>query len=949
MRFYEDLTHISENREKQRAYYIPENEGAYTLLNGKWDFRFYKRDSDEGKNDPEWAKIPVPSCWQIYGYESPNYTNISYPFPIDPPYLPADVPMGVYARDFEISDTERDTYIVFEGVCSSLELYINGSYVGYSQGSHLQAEFDITKFVKKGNNRVVAKVRKWCTGSYIEDQDMFRFNGIFRDVYLLSRPKGHIKDISIKTEGNKILVDFEGSAEVTLLDGEKKLDSKEAKCKVEFTVKDPVLWNAEKPKLYTLVFRYEGEIIRQRVGFVTYSVSDKYEFLVNGVPVKIKGMNRHDAHHENGWVMTDEEIRKDLLLMKEFNVNTVRTSHYPPTPKFLDMCDELGFYVMLETDLEMHGFVNRDAGIRSYDCIDNDEWICNREEWKVSFVERMQRAYERDKNHASIFSWSTGNESGHGSNHLAMIEYIRGKDDRRLIHCEDASRIALTYDRPELAERTDMFSYMYTDYEALKEYAESESTHQPYFLCEYSCSMGNGPGDLSDYMELFYKYPKLIGGCIWQWCDLTVFEGGVAKYGGDFEGELSHDAHFCCDGIVFADRTFKAGSYNLKYAYQYMSAELSGNIIKVKNLYDFTNLNEYTLTYKVELDGEVVESRSGRYDLKPKESMEIPLTIPKKCKLGAFVTLTLTDNEGNELAMKQLELPAEVVRELPRNACKASITEDDYAVVIKAERASYTLSKSTGMIESIKKDGEEMLCAPVQLSAWRAPVDEEYWIKQKWIWHNIWEGENLDRAFIKAYDCKIEGVTVSFTGSLAGVARQPVMRYTLEYTLCENGELKVGLCGDIKEKAFYLQRLGFEFKTPESADRFSYYGMGPLENYCDMRAHARVDFYESDASSEYVRYVMPQEHGNHTKTKILCFKNGLSFKAESEFEFNVSKYSTRAITDAKHWDELIPNKMTNIRIDYKNSGLGSGACGPALKKEYRLDEKHIEFAYYVNI
>ena len=450
-------------------------------------------------------------------------------------------------------------------------------------------------------------------------------------------------------------------------------------------------------------------------------------------------------------------------------------------------------------------------------------------------------------------------------------------------------------------------------------------------------------------MELFYKYPKLVGGCIWQWCDLTVFVDGVAKYGGDFDTELSNDAHFCCDGIVFADRTFKAGSYNLKYAYQYMSAELSDDRIIVKNLYDFTNLNEYTLTYKVELDGKVIESDSGRYDLKPKESMEIALTLPKKCKKGAFVTLTLTDSAGNEVAMKQIELPVCAERKLPENALAAEIIEEEDTVAIKSEKASYTLSKYTGMIESIKKGGEEMLCAPVELSAWRAPVDDEYWIKQKWIWHNIWEGENLDRAFLKAYDCKIEGSTVSFTGSLAGVARQPVMRYTLKYTLCENGELRVELCGDIKEKAFYLQRLGFEFKTPESTDRFSYYGMGPLENYCDMRAHARVDFYESDALSEYVRYVMPQEHGNHTKTKTLSFKNGLSFEGENEFEFNVSKYSTRAIADAKHWDELRPNKMTNIRIDYKNSGLGSGACGPELKRQYRLEEKHIDFAFYVNI
>ena len=607
MRFYEDLKHISENRERGRAYYIPENEGAYTILNGEWDFKFYKRDFDEEKVELDWAKIPVPSCWQLYGYENPNYTNSAYPYPVDAPFVPAENPMGVYAREFELSDTDRDTYIVFEGVSSSVELYINGSYVGYSQGSHLQSEFDITSFVKKGTNKVLVKARKWCSGSYLEDQDMFRFNGIFRDVYLLSRPKGHIRDISIITEGNKILVDFEGSAEISLFDGEEKLDSKNAKCKAEFTVENPVLWNAENPKLYTLVFKYEDEIIRQKIGFVTYSVSDKYEFLVNGVSVKIKGINRHDSHPEKGWVMSDEDIRKDLLLMKELNINTIRTSHYPPAPKFLDMCDELGFYVMLETDLEMHGFTCRDAGYNGYDCVDNEIWISNQEEWKASFVERMQRAYDRDKNHTSIFSWSTGNESGHGTNHLAMVEYMRQADSRRLLHCEDASRISETNSLPEYADRSDLHSRMYIGIDKLKEYAENEAINRPFFLCEYAHAMGNGPGEMQDYMDMFYSHSKLIGGCIWEWCDHTVMVDGVAKYGGDFEGELTNDSNFCCDGLVFADRTFKAGSYNVKYVYQYMSAEVSGNKILVKNLYDFTNLNEYTLTYQVELAKSFIE------------------------------------------------------------------------------------------------------------------------------------------------------------------------------------------------------------------------------------------------------------------------------------------------------------------------------------------------------
>ena len=810
----------------------------------------------------------------------------------------------------------------------------------------MQSEFDITKFVRKGSNRVLVKVRKWCSGSYLEDQDCFRFNGIFRDVYLLSRPKGHIKDIKIITEDNKILVDFEGSAEISLFDGETLLESKQAEGKTEFTVENPILWNAENPKLYDLIFKYEDEVIRQRIGFVTYSVNDKYEFLVNGVSVKLKGINRHDSHPEKGWTMSDEELRRDLLLMKQLNINTIRTSHYPPTARFLDMCDELGFYVMLEADLEIHGFTAREAGYLGYDCIDNDLWISNQAEWKESFLDRMQRAYERDKNHASIFSWSTGNESGHGTNHYDMVNYLRQTDKRRLVHCADASRMSALDGRPDFADYSDLHSRMYLGYAPLEKAATDDNINRPYFLCEYSHAMGNGPGDVADYWEIMYKYPKLIGGCIWEWCDHTVMVDGVAKYGGDFEGEMTNDSNFCCDGLVFADRSFKAGSYCVKAVYQYMACELVGSSVKVKNLYDFTNLKEYTLNYQVEVDGDVLSSGSGVYDVEPKANVEIPFDMPSSCKKGAYITLTLVDKTGYEVAMKQLALPVEC-KKAEKSVAKAEIEEKENVIVIKGKNTVYTLSKHSGMLTSIIKDGREQLAAPVIISAWRAPTDNERKIKVKWIWHNIWEGENIDRAFIKAYDYSVSESAVSFDGSLSGVARTPFFRYKLTYTLFGDDELKVELSGDVKEPCIWLQRLGFEFKAPYENDRFTYFGMGELENYIDMCDHARVGSFTSDAASEYVNYINPQEHGNHTKTKTLDFDNGLSFEAETEFEFNVSHYSIRTLKESMHTDELHEDDATNVRIDYKNSGMGSNSCGPELLPKYRLAEKHIEFAFYV--
>ena len=948
MNHYEDLTHISENREPQRSYYIPENKGAYTLLNGEWNFKFYKRDFDETDIQKEWDKIPVPSCWQILGYEDPNYANVAYPHPVDPPYVPAENPMGVYERDFEITDIKRDTYIVFEGVSSCLELYINEKYVGYSQGSHLQAEFNISDFVILGKNTVTAKVRKWCSGSYLEDQDMFRFSGIFRDVYLLSRPKGHIKDIDIKTDGNQILVAFDGKAEIALTDSGNILKSGSFENTAVFTVENPILWNAEKPYLYTLTFKYEDEIITQKVGFVTYSIGTNYEFLVNGVAVKLKGVNHHDSHHKNGWCMTDEEIYSDLALMKKLNINTVRTSHYPPSPKFLTMCDELGLYVMLETDMEMHGFCMRETMGKSvgFDFFENDEWISNQPEWKKSFVERMERAYMRDKNHPAIFSWSIGNESGYGKNHQEMVKYLRSVDKKRLVHTADASRSSDTQGHTEFMEEYDIHSRMYIITEDVKKIAENPDFKKPYFLCEYSHAMGNGPGDLNDYWEIFYKYPKLIGGCIWEWCDHQVLVNGVPKYGGDFKGELTHDGNFCCDGLVFADRTFKAGTMEAKAVYQYMRCEFLNEKIKLTNLYDFTNLSEYTFAYTIEVDGENVFTDSRIYDVEPKDSVEIPIEVPESCRLGAYVNCFLTDKTGYQVASCQLELPAKCQMPKENRNEKVVPTETANRIVFSGSRFSYAISKHTGMIESIVKNGEEQLIAPVELTVWRAPTDNERNDKFLWEWYNTWQAENVNRLFTKAYGYEICDNSLTVNGSLAGVSRTPFLRFKITYTVFSDGEIKVDLSGKIKEKCIWLQRLGFEFKTSYEKDSFTYFGMGDIENYRDMCHHARVGYFKNDAKREFVNYVMPQEHGNHIKAKELKMENGLEFSGDN-FEFNVSHFTADNLAQAMHQDEIINENLTNIRIDYKNSGIGSHSCGPDLLEKYRLSEKDIDFTFCI--
>lgn len=947
MRKYEKIDCISENREFQRAYYMPND---CLSLNGEWDFKFYESDCEENYLEKKWNKIPVPSCWELFGYEKPNYANVAYPHPVNPPYVPVKNPMGVYERKFEITDTARDTYIVFEGVSSCLELYINGKYVGYSQGSHLQAEFDISAFVVLGENTVTVKVRKWCSGSYLEDQDFFRFHGIFRDVYLLSRPKGHIVDIKIITENNLIKINFEGSANIKLYDDKTLIDEQNAKNYIEFVVENPTLWNAEKPYLYELVFTYKDEIIKQKIGFVTYGISDKNEFLVNGVSVKLKGVNHHDTDAEKGWTMTEEDIRKDLVLMKKLNINTIRTSHYPPTPRFLELCDEMGFYVMLETDLEEHGFFNREAGGNGYDCVDNQVWLCNNPAWKEAFKDRQIRAYHRDKNHTSIFSWSTGNESGFGVNQIEMLKWLKNEDKKRLLHCEDASMEA---DFPniygEIAKENekyiDIHSRMYPYIDDVKNKLNDIGFDMPYFLCEYSHAMGNGPGDVCDYWEELYKYPNFIGGCIWEWADHTVLVDGVPKYGGDFEGEMTQDGNFCCDGMVFYDRSLKAGSLEVKTAYQGMDCTLCGSEITVENRYDFTSLSEFSFKYEIAVDGKIIEENSLCLDVKPHESTKFKIELPKKCKLGAFVNCYLLDKNGYELAQKQLRIDVTEDKKIyDKTPC--SIEEDDNFITFSGSNFQYIFSKHLGTFVSLKKERKEQLLAPIKLSAWRAPTDNDRNIKQKWYWYNTWEGENLNRQFEFVYDCKLNKNTITVQGALAGVSRTPFFNYIVNYTVNKDGKIRVELDGKVKEDCIWLPRLGFEFKIPYESDKFRYFGAGPTESYCDMSRHSRVDWYESDADSEYVPYIMPQEHGNHTKTKVLEIKNGITFEAEDEFDINVSHYTIKMLDDAKHINELKKDIGTNVRIDYKNSGIGSNSCGPELLEKYRLSEKEIDFTFY---
>ena len=942
MRFYENPLKTSENREKQRSYYIPKGSAEYQSLNGKWKFAFFEN-SDLATEPDNWDEIDVPSCWQLRGYEHPNYTNINFPFPCDMPYVPNVNPMGVYEREFTVNSTSKESYIVFEGVSSCAVLYINGNYVGFTQGSHLQAEFKISKYVNEGVNTIRVYVYKWCCSTYVEDQDMFRYNGIFRDIYMLSREKNHIKDVDIRTVDNKkIVVKADRKANVKLYDNGELVGEKNGTT-CTFYVKKPHLWTAEDPYLYTVVLTRGEEIVEQRIGIRSIKVSEKYELLINGKPIKLKGINHHDTMIGKGYCMSDEDMRRDLELMKELNINCVRTSHYPPHPKFVDMCDEMGFYVVLECDNEAHGMLRRYPNVGyNYDVTEN-EWPCSHPDWIKEHEERMARTYERDKNHASIIIWSLGNEAGyHSLCNDPMINYIREHDGERLVHFESACW------RQEGIDKTDLYSCMYPSMERTVNELTVNDRKKPVYLCEFSHAMGNGPGDVWQYVDLMYKYDNFVGGCIWEWADHVVLVDGVQKYGGDFPGELTHDGNFCCDGLVFADRSFKAGTYETKAAYAPFRFEYKSGRIKITNHYDFTNLENYTFKYAVRVDTETVEEKCVQLKLAPKKSAFIKLDkIPRECKLGASIDVELFDPQGKSLGLLSQELECKTVSE-KKDLAPASIVNDTHFVYASGDNFLYRYNKQIGNFDSLVVNGEELLAEGVKLSSFRALTDNDKRMAEYWSKQTTWKGENIDYTSTKVYKVSVNKNTITAECSIGGISISPYFRYKLKATVYANGTISYALSGQVRKDTVWLPRLGFEFTLKKENKQFTYYGMGPDENYCDMCHHARLGMFSSSSDMEYVNYVRPQEHGNHMKTRMLNIEDKIEFTGKN-FEFNVSNYSIEQTHKAEHTDEFGESTATHVRIDYKVSGVGSSSCGPDILPKYTLNEKNIDFSFDLNL
>jgi len=984
-KYWENLDVLQINRQPARAHYIPypDTVGAkqgkrghsafYQTLNGSWKFQYYRSvhevngafyatDVDVNGMDD----LIVPSCWQTNGYDQMHYTNVNYPIPCDPPFVPDQNPAGVYVRDFQLPTQweQKETYVVFEGVNSCFYLWVNGAFVGYSQGSRIPAEFDLTEYVRPGQNRMTLLVLKWCDGTYLEDQDAWRYSGIYRDVYLLSREKTHIRDVFVNTDLSsdfshatlRIEMETTGDAAVRaqlqdasgalVASGESNMNGQGT---LALEVAHPTLWNAEQPYLYELYLQDGTETILIRVGFRNVEIRDGI-FMVNGKAIKLKGVNRHDSHPKLGQTIPINHMIQDLKLMKQHNVNTIRTSHYPNDPRFLELCDQYGFYVVDEADLEAHGV----------GAVGKPHWLSADPAWRDAYVDRVVRMVERDKNHPSIIMWSLGNESGYGVNHVAMAEWAKARDASRLVHYEGEAPFG---DHHTSVECLDVKSVMYPSIQDTEAYALDGTKTKPFFLCEYSHAMGNGPGDLKDYWNLIYQYPKLMGGCVWEWCDhgiaaVTPDGQPYYAYGGDF-GDQPNDGNFCVDGLVTPDRKPHTGLLELKQVLAPVSIEavdVAKGMLKITNRYDFMGLSHLALHWKVEQEGRVLEQgQIWQLEAAPQSTVDVqlPYMMPEHADRGTYLSVSVWQNQENAWAPMGYEVTFEsfafsdtsapAVMLPAHQSGPITVIEEEGRLSIRGIHFEHGFDLEAGVMQSMSKHGVKLLSKPMQYNLWRAPVDNDP--RHEWI------REGFDKVQMKVYSSTWEQpeparVTVRVSFSLGAYIRIPFLHGEALWTVEGTGEVTVAVKVKVREELPFLPRFGLELTMPAGSEEVEYFGHGPHESYIDKRQSVRKGKYLLTVDDMYEAYVMPQEHGSRYGTEWAAVSNelgmGLHFASAEPFSFNASHYTPADLMAARHTYDLVRREETTVHLDYKVSGVGSRSCGPELMKQYRLDEK--EFA-----
>ncbi len=982
-----------ENRIEQFSHFIPyadlnsalkgvyAKSPNYLLLNGVWNFKFYENAYDVPQSIAfdsalcnEWDEVSVPSCWQTTGYDKAQYINACYPIPANPPFVPTHNPAGIYTREVNVPShfDGKDVFITFEGVASFFYIWVDGEYIGMSKGAHLQSRFDITEAIKgKATVRITVMVLKWSDATYLEDQDLIRLNGIFRDVYLLAREKQRIDDVFITTDldssytDSEITVKTKGNAAFSakLLDKNGELvEEKNAVCGEDlvFAVKNADKWTAETPNLYTLLLESGNEIIPFRVGVRKVEISDKSELLINGVAVKLFGVNRHDSHPDLGYYTPHDHMIADLLQMKRHNINCIRTSHYPNSPIFLEYCDKFGFYVIDEADLEAHG-TRTDNNM-------HHEMLRDNTDWTEAFLHRTVRTFQRDKNHASIIIWSIGNEACMGENHKVCMRYLHEHDNTRLVHYEGAHQ-SVDYEGPgDDTELVDIISRMYVATEKTDPFVDGVLEKRPYYLCEFCHAMGVGPGDLKKYLDYIEAHDSFIGGCVWEWADHSIRQfdengNDYFVYGG-FWGDYPNDGNFCCDGLNSPDRVAHTGLKDYKNLIKPIYAKAFNEAEKTVTLFNrnsFTSGEDIALFYRVKRDGiTVAQNRVDDIFVAPKAERIIKLdyAVPSADCAEYYIEFsflqkydTAWEKAGYEIGFDEFKLEnVALVSPEYINSCNTlSVTECYPYAYIKGADFEFTFNLACGFFEDLNRCGKEFLAARNDLSIWRAPIDNDRWNLDKWRMFNI------DKAFTTCMNCEVTEVTDSYAVIVAhvahgGVSVIPDIKGYITYTIFADGEIKTDISVDFSNNTeLWLPRFGMEIVMPEGFEKVVYLGMGPDENYRDLINSARMGQYRTNVSDMHNTYSKPQDNGNRTAVSwMLCHDisgRGLMFKTEKTFEFTASHYSVKMLENAKYACDLVKSKETYIHIDYKQSGVGSGICGPQLDPAYRMDDKHIDFTF----
>ncbi|WP_443647534.1 glycoside hydrolase family 2 TIM barrel-domain containing protein [Blautia sp.] len=1000
-RYYENLSVLHENTMPARAYYIPasrrmdnlvehrEESDRMQLLNGTWKFQYFNsiydiQDSFFEKNyDTEnFDEIQVPSVWQMAGYDTHQYTNIRYPFPFDPPYVPQDIPCGAYVHTFEYSRDEKapKSFLNFEGVDSCFYVWINGSYIGYSQVSHMTSEFDVTDVLQDGTNTVAVLVMKWCDGSYLEDQDKFRMSGIFRDVYILKRPKQAISDYHIKTRIEDMLAKVEIemkfysplNVKISIEDRNGAvvaLGSIAEEGTAVLEIASPELWNTENPYLYKLILETENEVIVDHIALRKIEIKDQVIYL-NGQKIKFRGVNRHDSDPVTGFTISLEQLTTDLTLMKQHNFNAIRSSHYPNAPFFYEMCDKYGFMVIDEADIEAHGpFMIYRKEDTDYNRFKRwNEKIADDPVWEEAIVDRVKLMVERDKNRFCIVMWSMGNESAYGCNFEKALEWTKSFDPDRITQYESARY--RNYDETYDYSNLDVYSRMYPALSEIQEYLDKDGS-KPFLLVEYCHSMGNGPGDFEDYFQMIQDNDKMCGGFVWEWCDHAIAHGTaengktIYAYGGD-HGEEIHDGNFCMDGLVYPDRTVHTGLLEYKNVYRparVISYNKESGELVLHNYMDFDDLKDYVkISYELTQDGLVISKGIlPEFSVAPhgegKTNLKINVPENGKCYLKLIYhlkkELPLLD-EDHILGFDEIEVSKEdtkcklAEKWIPETVVDSElqVNENDTQIHIKGREFAYTIDKRTALFTEMKFAGREYLNHPMELNIWRAPTDNDMYIKSEW------KKAHYDKAYTRAYTTEVvqgkHGVKITSHASVVAETVQKILDVTITWKIEAAGKIDADIAVTKDDEFPDLPRFGVRMFLDKKLSAVRYFGMGPQESYCDKHQAASHGLYQANVDDLHEDYIRPQENGSHYDCEYVELNNsryGIVASAEKAFSFNASYYTQEELEKKTHNYELIESDSVVFCVDYALNGIGSNSCGPVVLEQYRFDDVLFRFQF----